>query len=126
MSSILPARRRLPRAAAADAQARRPQPGRGPARREEREEEALRLSPGVRLRGGQGFGRRERLRPRAVGRAGLGRRCRRGADRSSGPPRARAAQSPRGHRALTLRVGAPRTRAKPSFSWKDAPDTANE
>eukprot|EP00069_Balaena_mysticetus_P020015 bmy_02690T0 len=95
-----------------------PQPGRGPRRREEREaekegereeEEVVWLSPGIRLGAGQGCGRRQLIRPRGSGRAGLGRGCSHSAHPGSGPPPSLAAQSPRGHRALTLRVGAART-----------------
>lgn len=70
------------------------------------------LSLGIRLGGAQGCGLPELLRPRGVGRAGLGRGCSRGADRNSGPPRSRAAPGPGGPRALTLRVGTSRTRGE--------------
>lgn len=50
--------------------------------------------------------RRERLLPCGEGRTGLGRSCSRSAGRNPGPPPSLAARSPRGHRALTLRVEA--------------------
>ena len=95
-----------------------PQPGRGPRWREEREaekegereeEEVVWLSPGIRIGAGQGCGSRQLIRPRGSGRGGLGRGCSHSAHPGSGPPPFLAAQSPRGHRALTLRVGAART-----------------
>lgn len=93
----------------ADAQARAPQPGSGPRRREERaQEEVGWLSLGIRLGGRQGCGRRELLRPRTRGRAGLGR----GTDPSSRPPPPLAARRARGHHALTPRVGAAHTRGE--------------
>lgn len=89
-----------------------PQPGRGPRRREEEKEgerekeEVVWLSPGIRLGPEQGCGRRQLIRPRGSGRAGLGRGCSLSAHPGSGPPPSLAAQSPR---ALTFRVGAART-----------------
>ncbi|TKC52956.1 hypothetical protein EI555_009360, partial [Monodon monoceros] len=91
-----------------------PQPGRGPGRREEKKEgerekeEVVWLSPGIRLGAEQGCGRRQLIRPRGSGRAGLGRGCSHSAHPGSGPPPSLAAQSPS---ALTLRVGAARTLA---------------
>lgn len=91
--------------AAADAQACSPQPGRGPGRREEREaEEVVSLRLGIRLGGGRGCGLPGLLGPRGVG---LGCGCSRGADRNSGPPRSRAAQSPGGRRSHPRRSPAP-------------------
>lgn len=59
--------------------------------------------------GRTGCGRRELIRPLGSGGAGPRRSWSRSAHPGSGPPRPLAAQSPRGHRALTLRVGATRT-----------------